>query len=419
MKELDQNLLLTINRDWQNPLFDLFFPFWTDFQKTLVFYVLLGVLLLILALKKQGKVLLILITCALGAFMTDKVNSLFVKPFFERPRPVGVILRTAPQGSFSFPSSHAVDVFFIVMFLGLYYPRLRRWLFPAATLTALSRVYCGVHYPGDILAGALFGMASAVVFAKLLNYMKNRIKFLAYFLSLIFCLPAFAFEDPTGGKPFLPWAWEDQLRPTIKRSYDRGGLTLLAAGTVSTFTVHQYDGKIFDYSEDGGNLLMDHSSAKNFGQLGNGMAGVAIALSQVYLDQENGVKTTQALLLTTVSHTSLSAIVQRERPRNRTDFLPWPSSFPSGHTSSAFALAGSMAYSYGWAGGIPAYAAATAIALSRVKENRHWASDIVAGAFIGSYWARAAFNEDQTKEAYLVLPVPIYDGMMLSAVREF
>jgi undecaprenyl-diphosphatase len=423
MQNLDNHVLQIINRDWGNSFFDLFFIFWTDVQKSLFFYCLIAFVLLVFSIKKRWHELFVLTTCATGAFLTDTINSKCLKPIFERVRPTDVILRIPHEGSFSFPSSHAADAFFIATYLGIYFPKLRKIIFALAALTAFSRVYCGVHYPSDILAGSIVGFLFGIIFCKGIEMAKFGLKFnfLILLLCTIFTQQSFAaFKDPTEGKPFFPWAWEEQLKPTIKKSYDKTGITILAVGASTSYAVHQYDGKIFNYSEGGGNLLMDEKTATNLGKLGNGVAGVSIAVLQVVFDQENGLKTSRALVLATASHITLSAIARRHRPRNRNDFLPWPSSFPSGHTTSAFTLAGSLAYSYGWVGGIPGYLAATSIAISRIRENRHWASDIVAGAFIGTYWARASFRAaEQDKEAFIVIPVPVYDGLMVSASREF
>lgn len=423
LQELDLSLFNMINKGWSHPALDIFFSFWTDIQKNPVFIALVAAMLLFIGFKKRWKTLFILLSCVAGSYLADVINSKILKQIFERPRPVDAILRTVHHSSYSFPSSHAVDVFFIMTFLAFFFPRLRLVLFSLATLTAISRVYCGVHYPGDVLAGALVGMLFAFIFYKgIAQLMKTKLKFLTCLVLLAFSSLSFAveFKDPTEGKPFFPWVWEDQLKPTFKNAADGGSVTLLAAGTVSTVVVHQYDSKIYNFSEDGGYLWMSHSTAQKFGTLGNGMAGVLIAATQLVFDQENGLRTTQALLLTTVSHMSLAAIFQRDRPNNKSDFLPYPSSFPSGHTSSAFAVAGSLAYSYGWAGAIPGYIAASGIAISRVKENRHWASDIVAGGFLGTYWARAAFKKEKVdKEAFMVVPTPIFDGMMLTAMRHF
>ena len=418
---MDRRLFDLINRALANPMFDAFFPFWTDFQKQPLFLGFLFLFVLTLVLRKKSKALVIIASASLGTWLVDLLNAELLKPFFKRQRPLNAILRTDFHGSYSFPSSHAVDMFCLAMVLGLFYPRWRSLFFALAALTGLSRVYCGVHYPGDVFAGAIVGISFGYLLFKLTEKLMKT-KFMAFLCLtlLLLCQASFAYEDPTEGKPFFPWVWQDQLKPTIVKGFDKTGLMIAGAGAASALVVHQYDGKVYDFSEDGGNLLMSEHTASNFGKIGNGAASLLIVGAQLAFDTKNGVKTARALLLTSVSHVSISAIVRRDRPANKTDFLPFPSSFPSGHTSSAFAVAGSMAYSYGWKGGVPAYLAASAIGLSRIKQNRHWASDVIGGAFLGTFWARASFAADETdKEAFLILPMPIYDGAMVSAVREF
>lgn len=59
-------------------------------------------------------------------------------------------------------------------------------------------------------------------------------------------------------------------------------------------------------------------------------------------------------------------------------------SFPSGHTSVSFAAAVSLEKRYGWEVGIPAIAVASFVGLARVKAKKHFVSDVVVGAAIGS-----------------------------------
>jgi len=58
-------------------------------------------------------------------------------------------------------------------------------------------------------------------------------------------------------------------------------------------------------------------------------------------------------------------------------------SFPSAHTSVSFSAAEFMRKRYGWEFGIPAYAAASFVAYSRVQSGEHWPHDVIAGAAIG------------------------------------
>ena len=58
-------------------------------------------------------------------------------------------------------------------------------------------------------------------------------------------------------------------------------------------------------------------------------------------------------------------------------------SFPSGHTSSAYAWATFVWRRYGWQWGLPAYAFAAFVGFSRIQDDRHWLSDVLAGALLG------------------------------------
>lgn len=86
----------------------------------------------------------------------------------------------------------------------------------------------------------------------------------------------------------------------------------------------------------------------------------------------------QAVVVTGVYTGLLKKAVQRERP-DGSDSL----SFPSGHSSTAFTLATVANSHYGWKVGVPAYVAASAIALSRISNDKHYLTDVVAGATLG------------------------------------
>jgi hypothetical protein len=75
---------------------------------------------------------------------------------------------------------------------------------------------------------------------------------------------------------------------------------------------------------------------------------------------------------------SMKYITQRERP-DGSDNL----SFPSGHAADAFTVAAVFSNYYGWKWGVPLYAAAGLVAVSRVEKGKHWPSDVAVGATIG------------------------------------
>jgi membrane-associated phospholipid phosphatase len=107
----------------------------------------------------------------------------------------------------------------------------------------------------------------------------------------------------------------------------------------------------------------------------------------------------QAVIVTEAYTGLLKYTVQRERP-DGSDSL----SFPSGHTSAAFSLANVAAHHYGWKVGLPAYALATGIGLSRIEQDRHHLSDVVAGATLGFIVGRTVTRRDgeaATKKSFV------------------
>jgi undecaprenyl-diphosphatase len=88
-----------------------------------------------------------------------------LKEAFDRPRPpVGhteIHPLVAVPDSASMPSGHAAGAFAAVVAIGLVHPRLRWPLLGLAALIALSRVWLGVHYLTDVIAGAALGAATA------------------------------------------------------------------------------------------------------------------------------------------------------------------------------------------------------------------------------------------------------------------
>ena len=86
------------------------------------------------------------------------------KQIIQRPRPfeTGVIENLVPDNGFSFPSGHATVLFTALPILIAAFPR-KRWLVIALFfLIIIARVYVGIHYPTDILAGALIGLLASL-----------------------------------------------------------------------------------------------------------------------------------------------------------------------------------------------------------------------------------------------------------------
>lgn len=97
-----------------------------------------------------------------------------------------------------------------------------------------------------------------------------------------------------------------------------------------------------------------------------------------------GVDLVQAQIVAGVLTDGLKWATDRTRPDGD------QYSFPSGHTSTAFASAAVLQRHFGWKAGVPAYVLSTYVASSRLADHRHYVSDVIFGAGIGLASGRAA-----------------------------
>jgi membrane-associated phospholipid phosphatase len=107
------------------------------------------------------------------------------------------------------------------------------------------------------------------------------------------------------------------------------------------------------------------------------LPATAGALTLANRDWEGSLQLAESSALTLGVTYGLKYAVNERRPNGGTQ------SFPSGHTSISFSAAEFMRKRYGWEYGIPAYAAASFVAYSRVEAQQHYPHDVVAGAAIG------------------------------------
>jgi undecaprenyl-diphosphatase len=163
MAELDHNLFLYLN--------SLHSPFWDQimwFMSAKLVWIPLYLFIIYLLWRKYGKnIWLVLLFALFAILLTDQI-SVFIKVHVGRLRPCrdpsmqGLVHLVSGicGGKFSFVSSHAANTFALA---ALSAPMLnKRWftisIFSWAAVVSYSRIYLGVHYPGDVLCGAVLGL---------------------------------------------------------------------------------------------------------------------------------------------------------------------------------------------------------------------------------------------------------------------
>jgi undecaprenyl-diphosphatase len=150
----DAQLLSLLNQDLAHPLLDVLLAALT----LAAMPALAGLPLLLLAMRKRWAGL-----AMLGVLVLNMILTVGFQFAFMRPRP-GEVRLVLPTSAFpSFPSGHAAGAFGCATLAALIWPRLRWPALFGATLISLTRVYLGLHYPSDVIGGAILGMATAVV----------------------------------------------------------------------------------------------------------------------------------------------------------------------------------------------------------------------------------------------------------------
>lgn len=190
---------------------------------------------------------------------------------------------------------------------------------------------------------------------------------------------------------------------------------ILAGGVAAAVISHPLDDNVQHY-------FSNHHFSTTFDDVGKwvgdpyilGSASLVVYGTSLLTKNEEFQRTSEtmveALLFNALITESLKYSFGRTRPDGGSH------SFPSGHASTMFTIASVLQSMEGWQYGVPTYVAASAIAFSRLDANRHFLSDVVFGAALGSCigWGTSRFHK---KESTRLMISPILDntrGIMLS-----
>ena len=175
LKNIDTQLFLAINSH-HNAMFDSIMWFCSGKLSWLPFYILL---LAYIIYKYRKQSIFIILGIALMIAISDQISSGLIKNLVERLRPShepaleGLIhfVNGYMGGKYGFVSSHAANSFALALFTSLIFRNkiFTYSIFIWATVVAYSRIYLGVHYPGDVLGGIVVGTFSAILVFYLLK----------------------------------------------------------------------------------------------------------------------------------------------------------------------------------------------------------------------------------------------------------
>ncbi len=200
--------------------------------------------------------------------------------------------------------------------------------------------------------------------------------------------------------------------------------TLLGLGAAAALAVHPAD----DYVE---NHIVGNQAAENFFSLGKWVGstyvqvGSAVGLWAVgrYVFapaqgeprtnkySEIGFDLIRAQILSQSLVQGMKYAVQRDRPTGEC------CAFPSGHAATAFAAAAVLERHLGYRASWPALVGAAYVGASRLVDDRHFLSDVVFGAAVGTASGWTVVGTRGRSQRFAILPVPIEGGMMITVTR--
>lgn len=172
---LNIDLFYLINNNMANPFFDAIMPILSDFGGFVGLAAICIAAILVLKYFKRERYLKIAKLC-LCALLLAGIIAAALKLTFHSPRPFTVLEHvrqlTVPSEPNSFPSGHTASTLSVITVLVW---KLREnkavvvLLVAFAVLVGFSRIYCGVHYPFDVLVGAIVGVVSGVVVLRFID----------------------------------------------------------------------------------------------------------------------------------------------------------------------------------------------------------------------------------------------------------
>jgi len=236
---------------------------------------------------------------------------------------------------------------------------------------------------------------------------------LVLFCCAVFSLPVRAFA----------WGWES-FKEEAASPVTTDAKYVLWAGTGVTLVLVAFDDAIvdpFQQKQVRNRTLGDSSRWGDWmGQLVPNALYMGVMGYQGYRGDPEGYRRAIGMFKATAYSTSVTTILKYTVREPRPIDSDWKNSFPSGHSTSAFAFSGYVMAEHEYWIGVPALLLSTFIGYSRINDNMHWLHDVTAGATIGWVYGwgisklqqakKTPTEKEKEKAQGTTFVVPLYDS---------
>ena len=263
----------------------------------------------------------------------------------------------------------------------------------------------------------IFSESKELGFFMLIEFRKNRLSWRAALFSIIasFLICIFSAQKLNAASEII----EDFTSPVTTDAK-----WVLLGGTIATVGVLALHNDVDDRIQRNFSRNKPLGKYSKYGDLAgqvipNAAYAVGMALDGLigHHDESmnNALLMTKSTAYSALVTTALKYSVREPRPNDSNNRV----SFPSGHATTAFAFASTVAAIHEWYWGIPAYALGVFVGLSRINDNQHWLHDVLAGATIGTSYGLGTYYRKtgkglSTATSFEFVPIDAFSGFAMN-----
>jgi hypothetical protein len=212
-------------------------------------------------------------------------------------------------------------------------------------------------------------------------------------------LDSLVFQD----KSTLPRPSLDHYLKGLKHTYNETSLAYLSAATGLGLAIRPFEKEISAAFGKQDKDLLSKAPDKFGGTLTVvGASLLTYLLGNITKNPQltnTGLVLLEAVATTQVLTLAIKHLANRARPNGENDY-----SFPSGHASGMFTAAAVVDARYGWKAGMPAYLVAGFVGYSRIRMQKHFPTDVIAGAALGTIMGRSFAQAHSRSSSHAIIP---------------